>query len=349
MKRTTRTTSSILFPLLVLVGACEQGVAAGPGSRVDLGGGGDEDIYWCCDPDQIPCECPSLWHCTEGASGKRCTQEHPTGPDGGGSGPWTCSYGEATIVCRGDAQEHPDAASNEDWQCTEDGAGQIVCERAAEGGDFPDQGNGGAWDCAYSGDGELRSCNEEGGGEGEGEGEGEWGGEGEGEGERGGEGEGEGEAGGEVCNGADDDHDGRIDEERACGDAEEGGRDCPTEGAIRICDAYCGVHQTCGANGTWGPCTVDEACDGVAECDQHSDCPRGFYCDYGFCSPGTFTWEPCDVDADCSDGFGMGGDWQCQADQGVCILDCYHHSDCGEGLVCDLGQCVPDPYVPGQC
>lgn len=325
---------------------CEMSLPVAPSSdAVDLGTR-EDDIYWCCDPDRIPCECPGLWHCTEGASGKRCSQQSPPMPDEGGAGPWACQYSGDEIVCRGDAADHPDAGGDDDWQCAEQGD-DVICRRPREGDDWPDDGADGAWDCNYSADGEMRTCDDEDeGGEGEGEG-------GEGEGE-GGEGEGEGPdevgQGGEVCDGLDNDRDGRIDEGRVCGDASEGGgEDCPV-GAIRICDAYCGVHQTCGPDGNWGPCTVDEMCEGVSECDQHSDCPRGLFCDYGMCAPGTFTWGPCESDFDCEDPFGMaGGQFTCQRDQGVCIIDCYHHSDCGAGLVCDLGQCVEDPYVPGQC
>jgi hypothetical protein len=153
----------------------------------------------------------------------------------------------------------------------------------------------------------------------------------------------------EECNGLDDNGDGRVDEGRACGDASDGDGACPP-GAWRICDAYCGVHQECNDQGAWGPCLVDSTCEGVPECDEHSDCARGNYCDYGSCSPGTFSFAPCESDDDCTDPFGgFGGDYTCQVDQGVCIQDCYHHSDCGAEFVCDLGMCVQDPYVAGQC
>ena len=155
--------------------------------------------------------------------------------------------------------------------------------------------------------------------------------------------------GDEICNGLDDNGDGRVDEGRACGDAGDGDGACPP-GAWRICDAYCGVHQECNDQGHWGGCLVDSDCSPVPECDQHTDCPRGEYCDYGSCSPGTFSFAPCENDSDCSDPFGgFGGDYTCQVDQGVCIQDCFHHDDCGPGLVCDLGACVQDPYVAGQC
>ena len=119
-----RTVRSILVTLPVGLGlvalllpGCQTSLGATSTSgNVDLGARGDDDIYWCCDPDRIPCECPSLWHCTEGAGGKRCSQQHPAMPDDGSAGSWTCSYGEGdAIVCRGDAGQHPDAGSNGEW------------------------------------------------------------------------------------------------------------------------------------------------------------------------------------------------------------------------------------------
>jgi len=149
---------------------------------------------------------------------------------------------------------------------------------------------------------------------------------------------------GEECNGEDDNGDGRPDEGRVCGSSSDEGGDggpCPA-GAYRICDAYCGVHQRCEADGTWGPCRVDSWCLEVAECDQHEDCPRGRWCDFGFCAPGTFTGEPCVSDVEC-----LG--YTCLTDQGVCSFGCFHHEDCGPGLVCDLGTCYLDPYSPSLC
>ena len=147
---------------------------------------------------------------------------------------------------------------------------------------------------------------------------------------------------GEICNGVDDNGDGRVDEARVCGDSTDGdGPPCP-EGAIRICDAYCGLHQQCGPRGTWGPCIVDWFCEAVIDCSRHEDCPRGSWCDFGFCTPGTFSGEACSDDDAC-----LG--YRCIVEQGVCSFDCFHHADCAAGLVCDLGVCVLDPYVPGVC
>jgi hypothetical protein len=148
---------------------------------------------------------------------------------------------------------------------------------------------------------------------------------------------------GEECNGEDDNADGRPDEGRVCGTAEDGGGGGPcAPGAFRICDAYCGVHQRCGDDGTWGECIVDIACVGVADCERHGDCPRGYWCDFGFCAPGTFSGEPCVTDDEC-----LG--YTCIAEQGVCSFGCFHHDDCSPGLVCDLGACLLDPYVPANC
>jgi len=146
---------------------------------------------------------------------------------------------------------------------------------------------------------------------------------------------------GEACNGRDDDADGRIDEDRACGDAAEGDGDC-LPGAIRICDAYCGVHQRCDAGGAWGPCLVDDTCAPAPGCSRHEDCPFGEMCDFGGCVPAGGERGGCTDDSDC---FGL----TCVRSQGVCVSDCFHHSDCGPGLVCDMGMCGQDHYLPGHC
>src|SRR4030095_250579 len=79
---------------------------------------------------------------------------------------------------------------------------------------------------------------------------------------------------GERCNGVDDDGDGRDDEGRVCGQADDGdGSGECVPGALRICDAYCGVHQRCDADGSWGACLVDALCAGVVACNEHADCP----------------------------------------------------------------------------
>lgn len=139
----------------------------------------------------------------------------------------------------------------------------------------------------------------------------------------------------EECDGRDNNGEGRIDEGRVC-DGIEG--PCPAAGAIRICDAYCGVHQRCRRDGSWGPCTVDNQ-GPVPECDEHEDCDRYSWCDYGTCVAG----NPCDDDDQC---LAFLGEARCIEHQGVCVTQCYAHSDCERPNVCDLGYCVPDPYAP---
>jgi hypothetical protein len=329
---------------------------AGPGDDDGDGDGPVEDPYWCCDPDATPCECQGFWHCTETDEGKRCTQDNPSMPDSGGSGAWDCRYDETMIVCVGRGDEHPDAGADGAWDCQENGE-MVECSREADEGDYPDEGADAPWDCDYDVGNDLRECTSE-------------------EEEELPDDDGECAlseltcddlddndcdgftdcvdsdcpcgGGDEVCDGRDNNGDGRIDEGRACGDGGDGEGACPP-GAVRICDAYCGVHQICGPEGGWGPCFVDGTCEPVPQCDQHSDCPYGEYCDFGGCISGSFLgFGGCVSDEDCGFGFGFEG-YTCYAEQGVCILDCYHHSDCGPGLVCDLGSCVVDPYVPGTC
>ncbi len=340
-----------LFVAVLVVGilgnACSGRRGGRGGGDEDLGSGPDgtdddgvpeaEDPYWCCDPDATPCECQGYWHCTESDTGKVCTQDNPTMPDAGGSGAWDCRYDENRIVCTGRSDEHPDAGADGGWDCTANGE-MVECSRDADEGDYPDEGGDAPWDCDYADGSDLRECSSEDLPDDDGEcftdcvdadcpcGQGD-----------------------EVCDGRDNNGDGRIDEGRACGDGGDGEGACPP-GAVRICDAYCGVHQICGAEGGWGPCLVDGTCQGVPSCDQHADCAYGEYCDFGDCVPGNFLGVgACASNDDCNFGFGFDMGYSCNLDQGVCIFDCYHHSDCAPGLVCDLGSCVQDPYVPGSC
>ncbi len=136
----------------------------------------------------------------------------------------------------------------------------------------------------------------------------------------------------EICDGLDNDGDGRADEGQAC---PQGDGPCPVAGAIRICDSYCGVHQRCRADGTWGPCIIDGSGPATV-CSVHADCERGEWCDVGNC----ISARPCFADGDC------GGSGWCAAEQGTCVDECFHHDDCDPPTVCDLGRCVDDPYYP---
>jgi hypothetical protein len=142
----------------------------------------------------------------------------------------------------------------------------------------------------------------------------------------------------EECDGRDNNGDGRIDEGRVCDDIDG---PCPAAGAIRICDAYCGVHQRCRVDGTWGPCIVDGQ-GPVPTCDEHTDCPHFQWCDFGECVD---AGSQCSSDDDCDGGIlGFGG--FCVEERGICVSQCYEHSDCEKPNVCDMGLCVPDPYSP---
>jgi hypothetical protein len=118
------------------------------------------------------------------------------------------------------------------------------------------------------------------------------------------------DCGPEVCDGIDNDKDGVIDDGDVCRNHTG---PCPP-GAFRACDCYCGVHQRCQADGTWGPCKVDGSC--IVSNVTQADCGAGSYCDYGYCRSG-------DVDR-----------------------QCVGHGDCPIGQVCDLGSCVVDNYSP---
>jgi hypothetical protein len=120
----------------------------------------------------------------------------------------------------------------------------------------------------------------------------------------------------ECCDGFDNDGDGGIDEGNVC---EGVGEPCPP-GAYQACDCYCGVHRRCRADGTWGPCLVDSTCTVAGVTSQAVCAAMGLYCDFGMCTGG----------------WGLGG-------------MCWTHTDCPDGQICDLGYCVPDPYMPWMC
>ena len=116
----------------------------------------------------------------------------------------------------------------------------------------------------------------------------------------------------ETCDGKDNDGDGVVDDGDVCRDHPG---PCPP-GAFRACDCYCGVHQKCQADGTWGPCKVDGSCAVTTITQNTCGVGGGQYCDFGYCTSGNLSSQ------------------------------CVHHSDCPAGQVCDLGSCITDNYVP---
>jgi hypothetical protein len=119
--------------------------------------------------------------------------------------------------------------------------------------------------------------------------------------------------------------------------AGEAGEPCPP-GAIQSCDCYCGVHRKCQANGTWGPCTVDDfPVNGghqmcvPAQITSQSQCAAPKICDFGKClDPNKDYIDP-------------------KTGQPLPVTigtECVHHADCPRPLICDLGYCKPDNYHP---
>ena len=132
----------------------------------------------------------------------------------------------------------------------------------------------------------------------------------------------------EICDRADDDCDGRVDEgaRNACGQC--------GETPVEVCDG------------------VDDDCDGRA--DEDTSCPPGELCVHGGCRP------VCDGDTDCEEGFECRGS---VCARGCAGLECPPLSVCRDGLcrdpcelvdcrdrqVCVAGACAPDPCRPGTC
>ncbi|MCB9639738.1 MAG: VWA domain-containing protein [Myxococcales bacterium] len=172
----------------------------------------------------------------------------------------------------------------------------------------------------------------------------------------------------EVCNGDDDDCDGKVD-----------------EGLVRKCQTACGEgEQTC-LRGDWNTCTapqprpeicneLDDDCDGkvdegTASCDngakcvssgcrpkcRNSECPQGQSCEDGYCVGKTCTNVACPDGYVCKDGrcedlcvgVTCPGDQLCR--RGRCVPpDCYAYG-CEPGKQCVNGKCVADPCAGKTC
>ncbi|MCB9551670.1 MAG: terpene cyclase/mutase family protein [Myxococcales bacterium] len=125
----------------------------------------------------------------------------------------------------------------------------------------------------------------------------------------------------ERCNGVDDDCDGRTDENPA--------DICP---GAEIC-----ARGVCG-----DPCAGNECPDGSQRCVDGAcldpcdaaDCPAGWGCRDGFCI------DPCD-EVDCSPG------QACVA--GRCVANTCYETGCPEGQLCRDNNCVADPCAGVRC
>jgi hypothetical protein len=283
-----------------------------------------QDIVCTGDPDNNPtCKCTTLWDCSQNP--KKCDQDLQE-PTGGGS--WTCTWTEKAYVCTGPGSggTPPGGAG---WSCQQQN-GSWVCTKQFPPNPSNKPGGTSVWSCKVDDASNTLVCERD---------------EPtpppstppptptpsfEGNCADGIDNDGDGKVdckdedcpscpppacppGKECCDGKDNDGDGQIDEGNVCAGV---GEPCPP-GAFQSCDCYCGVHRKCKADGTWGPCIVDgnNTC-AVAQITSHSQCPFG-YCDYGKCD-----W-----------GFMQGN-------------QCKTHADCPTGQICDLGECLVDPYQP---
>ena len=138
----------------------------------------------------------------------------------------------------------------------------------------------------------------------------------------------ENQAGEEVCNGQDDDCDGRIDEElrNACGLC--GGEPAETcNGLDDDCDGEIDDEAPCEANQICRTGRCQDAC-------QQNECPGGFVCIEGYCA------TVCEA-VMCDEGE------LCQ-DEGLCIDPCVG-VQCEQGLACVAGECRTDDCTGWGC
>ncbi len=172
----------------------------------------------------------------------------------------------------------------------------------------------------------------------------------------------------EVCNGQDDNCDGKID-----------------EGLTRKCTTACGEGEQSCIRGDWNTCSApqptpevcnskDDDCDGqvdegTASCDsgakcvdagcrpkcRNGECPQGQSCEEGYCVGKTCTNVACPdgylcKDGRCEDlcvGVKCPGDQLCR--RGRCVPpDCYAYG-CEPGKQCVNGKCAADPCAGVTC
>ncbi|MCB9525118.1 MAG: thrombospondin type 3 repeat-containing protein [Myxococcales bacterium] len=134
----------------------------------------------------------------------------------------------------------------------------------------------------------------------------------------------------ERCNGADDDCDGRVDEEvrNACGACGDAGLD-GCDGLDNDCDGQIDEDPDCPA----GRICLEGACRNPC---VNLECPGGQRCVEGACV------DLCDL-ADCAPG------WRCDPQNGQCSDPCAAVS-CDEGEACVDGACVgPDDCAAAGC
>ncbi len=325
-------------------GVLTPGVEAGPAPTDDPFAPCTDPLTCCTpkemecsgDPDHNPvCKCWNLWDCSQNP--KKCGQEKVV-PPGGGS--WECTWTSTSYQCKGgNGQSSPPPTGGGHWACTwSEGQGLWVCDRTSPPNPSNKPEGTSVWTCVVSGsqilcervepkadagapkldlpkapksDGKVppppakeTNCSD------------------------GIDNDKDGKTdckdpdcpacpptpvNGELCDGKDNNGDGRIDEGNVCANV---GEPCPP-GAYQACDCYCGVHRKCKADGTWGPCKVDgNGTCAIAQVTTQSQCGFGSFCDYG----------------KCVGGFALG--------------PCKHHTDCPAGQVCDLGWCKKDNYFP---